>query len=60
MLSEFKRCLEDYSITFIDKNDVPDPTRREGYWRRVLKTIWIEYDRLIVLFGQITSSNEYL
>ena len=31
--------LEDYSITLIDKTDGSDPTRREEYWRRVLKTV---------------------
>ena len=31
--------LEDCSITLIDKIDGSDPTRREEYWRRVLKTV---------------------
>ena len=31
--------LEDFSITLIDKTDGSDPTRREEYWRRVLKTV---------------------
>ena len=31
--------LEDCSITLIDKTDGSDPTRREEYWRRALKTI---------------------
>ena len=31
--------LEDCSITLIDKTDGTDPTRREEYWRRVLKTV---------------------
>ena len=31
--------LEDCSITLIDKSDGSDPTRREEYWRRVLKTV---------------------
>ena len=31
--------LEDYAITLIDKNDGADPTKREEYWRRVLKTV---------------------
>ena len=31
--------LEDYSITLIDKTDGPNPTRREEYWRRILKTV---------------------
>ena len=26
-------------ITLIDKTDGSDPTRREEYWRRVLKTV---------------------
>ena len=30
--------LEDCAITLIDKTDGVDPTRREEYWRRVLKT----------------------
>ena len=31
--------LEDCTITLIDKTDGVDPTRREEYWRRVLKTV---------------------
>ena len=31
--------LEDFTITLIDKTDTADPTRREEYWRRVLKTV---------------------
>ena len=31
--------LEDCNITLIDKTDGADPTRREEYWRRVLKTV---------------------
>ena len=31
--------LEDCSITLIDKTDASDPTRREEYWRRVLKIV---------------------
>ena len=31
--------LEDCSITLIDKTDGSDPTRREKYWRRILKTV---------------------
>ena len=31
--------LEDCSITLIDKTDGSDPTRREEYWRRVMKTV---------------------
>ena len=31
--------LNDYSITLIDKTDSLDPTRREEYWRKVLKTV---------------------
>ena len=30
--------LEDCNITFIDKTDASDPTRREQYWIRVLNT----------------------
>ena len=30
---------EDCTITLIDKTDGFDPTRREEYWRRVLKTV---------------------
>ena len=29
----------DCSITLIDKTDGSDPTRREEYWRKVLKTV---------------------
>ena len=31
--------LEDCSITLIDKSDGSDRTRKEEYWRRVLKTV---------------------
>ena len=31
--------LIDCSITLIDKTDVSDPTRREEYWRKVLRTV---------------------
>ena len=31
--------LEDCTITLIDTTDGADPTRREQYWRRVLKTV---------------------
>ena len=31
--------LEDCTITLIDKTDDADPTRREEYWRRILKTV---------------------
>ena len=31
--------LEASSITLIDKTDGSDSTRREEYWRRVLKTV---------------------
>ena len=31
--------LEDCSIILNDKTDGSDPTRREEYWRRVLKTV---------------------
>ena len=31
--------LEDCNITLIGKNDGSDPTRREEYWRRVLKPV---------------------
>ena len=31
--------LTDCSITLIDKTDGSDPTRREGDWRKVLKTV---------------------
>ena len=31
--------LNDCSITLIDKKDGWDPTRREEYWRKVLKTV---------------------
>ena len=30
---------EDCSITLIDKTEGSDPTRREEYWRRVLRTV---------------------
>ena len=31
--------IEDCSITLTDKTNASDPTRREEYWRRVLKTV---------------------
>ena len=31
--------LNDYSITLTDKTDSSDPTRKEEYWRKVLKTV---------------------
>ena len=31
--------LEDCTITLIDKTDGADPTRREEYWKRALKTV---------------------
>ena len=31
--------LEDCTITLIHETDASDPTRREEYWRRVLKTV---------------------
>ena len=31
--------LEDCSITLIDKKDGADPTRREEYWGKFLKTV---------------------
>ena len=31
--------LEDCAITSIDKGDGTDTTRREQYWRKVLKTV---------------------
>ena len=31
--------LEDFSITLIDKSDGTDPTSREEYCRRLLKTV---------------------
>ena len=39
-LSEGHNSLEhDCKIIFIDKTDPSDPTRREYFWMRVLKTI---------------------
>ena len=37
--NDHKGFLEDCSITLIGKTDGSDPTRREEYWRRVLKTV---------------------
>ena len=31
--------MNDCGIIFIDKTDFSDPTRREFFWKRVLKTI---------------------
>ena len=36
---EHNGFLQDCSITLIDKTDGSDPTRREEYWRVVLKTV---------------------
>ena len=36
--NDHTRFLKDPSITLIDKTDRSDPTEREKYWRRVLKT----------------------
>ena len=36
---EHNRFLQDCSITLIDKTDDSDTTRREEYWRVVLKTV---------------------
>ena len=36
--NDYNGFLVDCSITLIDKTDGSDPTRREEYWRRVLKT----------------------
>ena len=32
--------LNDVSITFIDKNDLSDPLRREDYWWKTVKTMY--------------------
>ena len=43
--------LNDCSITLTDKKDSSDPTRREEYWRKVLKTfssLRMKYFRLMV------------
>ena len=37
--NDYNGFLKDLSITLFDKTDWPDPTRREEYWRRVLKTV---------------------
>ena len=38
--ADIRNCfLTDCSITLIDKTDGSDPTRREEYWRKVLKTV---------------------
>ena len=36
---EHNLFLQDCSITLTDKTDGSDPTRREEYWRVVLKTV---------------------
>ena len=36
---EHNGFLQDCSITLTDKTDDSDPTRREEYWRVVLKTV---------------------
>ena len=38
-LNDHNGFLEDCSSTLIDKTDGSDPTRREEYWRRILKTV---------------------
>ena len=34
-----KCFLNDCSVILIDKTDVSNPTRREEYWRKILKTV---------------------
>ena len=36
---EYNGFLQDCSITLIEKTDGSDATRREEYWRVVLKTV---------------------
>ena len=36
---EHNGFFEDCKITLIDKTDGADPTRRQEYWRGVLKTV---------------------
>ena len=38
-LNDHNSFLEDCSTILIDKRDGSDPTRREEYWRRVLKIV---------------------
>ena len=48
--------LEDCSITLIDKTDGSDPTRREEYWRRVLKPVtpyWLNTIDLLLYLGKL-------
>ena len=37
--NDHKCFLEDSSTTLNDKTDGSEPTRREKYWRRALKTV---------------------
>ena len=37
--NDHKSFLEDSSNTLNDKTDGSEPTRREKYWRRALKTL---------------------
>ena len=55
-LNDHNGFLEDCSSTLIDKTDGSDPTRREEYWRRILKTVTpyglntiVEHDQLFSL-----------
>ena len=48
--------LEDCSISLIEKTDGSDPTRKKGTLEKNFEdfySIWVEHDRLIILFGQI-------
>ena len=46
--------LTDCSITLNDKTDGSHPTRREEYWRKVLKTV--AYCTLLYIFSRQESS----
>ena len=37
---DHKRSLEDVEVRLIDKTQEFDPSKREYYWLRILKTLW--------------------
>ena len=53
-------------LLLLTEKDFSDPTRRVDYWRRVLLLLligcylYVEHDRLIVLFGKFLNSYKIL
>ena len=40
LLDNHHGFLEDFEVTLIDKTQASDPTKREYYWMRILKTLY--------------------